>query len=63
MRLFDLEKHLRKNGCLLIREGGNHAIYRNPSINKNVPVPRYREIKNALVKAICKQLEIPSPFN
>ena len=62
MRLSDLQKHLRKHGCVILREGGNHTIYSNRKNKKNVPVPRHREIKNALVKSICKQLEIPSPF-
>lgn len=63
MKLLDLDKYLRKQGCLIVREGGNHTIYQNEALNKNVPVPRHREIKNSLVKKICKQLEVPSPFN
>jgi len=62
MRLLDLEKHLKKHGCSIVREGGNHTIYTNHKNRKNVPVPRHREIKNILVNKICKQLEIPSPF-
>jgi len=62
MRLLDLDKHLKKHNCFVAREGGNHTIYQNSISRKNVPVPRHREIKNLLVKKICKQLEIPSPI-
>jgi len=61
MRLTDLIKHLKKEGCFLVREGGSHTIYNNPNNKKNVPVPRHREIKNMLAKKICQQLEIDPP--
>jgi predicted RNA binding protein YcfA (HicA-like mRNA interferase family) len=35
-----LAKKLRKAGCLKIREGGNHEIWRNPATNKNFTVSR-----------------------
>ncbi len=63
MRLLEFERHLKKYGCLIIREGGNHTIFQNLKNCKISPVPRHREIKNLLVIKICKQLEIPSPFN
>jgi mRNA interferase HicA len=63
MRLLDFQKHLKKYECTIVREGGNHTIYHNSLNRKNVPVHRHREIKNQLVKKICKQLEIPSPFD
>jgi predicted RNA binding protein YcfA (HicA-like mRNA interferase family) len=57
----DLERHLRDHGCLLAREGGNHAIWRNPVNYKVAPVPRHREVKEGTVRAVCRQLEIPKP--
>ncbi|RWZ83859.1 MAG: type II toxin-antitoxin system HicA family toxin [Hydrotalea sp. AMD] len=63
MRLIDFDRHLKTRGCSIIRQGGNHTIYFNPENRKTTAVPRHREIKNVLVKAICKQLEIASPFN
>jgi hypothetical protein len=27
MKLKEFEKHLTKNGCMLLREGGNHSIW------------------------------------
>lgn len=55
MKLNDLERHLRKNGCVKKREGGNHTIWENPSNKKISPVPRHNEIKNILVKKISEQ--------
>lgn len=59
MKRFALIKHLEKNGCYLIREGANHAIYINPINNKQTAVGRHQELDNLLCKKICKQLEVP----
>lgn len=60
MKLIDLEKHLRKHGCLKKREGGNHTIWENVKNRKITSVPRHKEIKEIiLAKQICKQLDIP----
>jgi len=61
MKRIDLERHLRGQGCLLYREGGEHSVWFNPSQRKIASVPRHREIKEGTVRAICKQLEIPQP--
>ncbi len=58
MRLADLERHLRQQGCVFHREGGAHTIWLNPVRRKIASVPRHREIKQGTVRAICKQLEI-----
>jgi predicted RNA binding protein YcfA (HicA-like mRNA interferase family) len=60
MKLSKLRKHLLQNGCVLIREGGNHSIYRNPQTNQTAPVPRHNEIADLLARMICDQLGIPS---
>ena len=54
MKLNDLEKHLRVNGCVKKREGGNHTIWENPSNGKIAPVPRHREIKKGWLKKSVK---------
>ena len=54
-----LIKHLAKHGCVLLREGGNHSIYTNPSNSKQSAVGRHRELSDLLCKKICRQLEIP----
>ena len=61
MKLIDVEKHLRQHECDKVREGGNHTIWKNTKNGKITSVPRHKEIKDLLVKNICKQLDIPSP--
>jgi predicted RNA binding protein YcfA (HicA-like mRNA interferase family) len=62
MKRRDLERHLRQYGCVVVREGGNHTIYSSPHVAGTVPLPRHTEIKNVIVRAICRQLGIPSPI-
>jgi predicted RNA binding protein YcfA (HicA-like mRNA interferase family) len=57
----ELIRHLRAHGCVFFREGGNHSIYINPSVNKVSAVPRHREVFGALAQKICKDLDIPPP--
>ena len=59
MKRHKLIQHLERNGCLLLREGGNHAIYLNPANNKRSAVGRHKELDDLLCTKICKQLEIP----
>jgi len=61
MKLAELERHLRCQGCVLYREGGAHSIWFNPALQKIASVPRHREIKEGTVRAVCKQLEILRP--
>jgi mRNA interferase HicA len=61
MKLADLERHLRQQGCVFYREGGAHTIWLNPERRKLASVPRHREIKEGTVRAICRQLEIAHP--
>ena len=61
MKLADLERHLRREGCAFYREGGGHTIWINPNNRKIASVPRHREIKEFTARAICKQLEIARP--
>ncbi|MCH8829164.1 MAG: type II toxin-antitoxin system HicA family toxin [Planctomycetes bacterium] len=61
MKRRDLVKHLEGYGCYLDREGKKHTIYRNPETGRCAAVPRHREIKNTLAKAISDQLSIPRP--
>lgn len=63
MKLSEFDKYLRKNNCSILREGGNHTIYKNSNNLKFTAVPRHKEIKKVLIIKICKQLGIPSPFN
>jgi len=56
-----LVAHRRRNGCMRLREGGNHTIYLNPANHKSAPVPRHREIATGLAVRICRELEVPDP--
>ena len=60
MRL-DLIRHLERNGCAFLREGGNHTIYVNRLKKKVSSVPRHREVIEFTARKICKDLEIPQP--
>ena len=45
MRLRDLERHLRGQGCVFFREGGAHTVWLNPANRKITSVPRHVKSK------------------
>jgi predicted RNA binding protein YcfA (HicA-like mRNA interferase family) len=57
----DFIRHLSANGCRLLREGANHAVYVNPTLRKVSTVPRHREVKEYLARKVCRDLEIAVP--
>lgn len=59
MKRRDLVRHLRRHGCVLVREGSDHTIYENPANGRRAPVPRHREIPDHTARAICRQLGVP----
>jgi mRNA interferase HicA len=59
MKRREFIKHLEKNGCKMLREGGRHSVYWNPQANKTSTVPRHTEVADQLAKKICKDLGIP----
>ncbi len=61
MKRKDLVRHLEKNGCEFLREGGKHTVYVNRMEKKVSTVPRHREIDENLAKRICKDLGISKP--
>lgn len=61
MKRIDLVRHLESHGCRLLREGGSHSVFLHPGTRKVSTVPRHREVKDFLVRKICKDLEIPTP--
>ena len=61
MKRRDLIRHLERNGCELLREGGRHSWWHNPDQNRLSAVPRHREIKDILAKKICKDPGVPEP--
>jgi mRNA interferase HicA len=54
MKRRQLLRHLRGNGCELLREGGNHSWWHNPAQNRRFAVPCHTEISNVLANKICK---------
>lgn len=61
MKRRELEAHLRRNGCTVLREGGGHTIYVNEASGRVTAVPRHNEIKTPTAREICKALDIPLP--
>jgi len=57
----DLIRHIEKNGCEFLREGGDHTVYVNRKEKKVSTIPRHREIDEYLARRICKDLAIPPP--
>ena len=52
MKRTALLKHLRRNGCILKREGSSHSLWFNPKTGAVEAVPRHTEIKNLSAKKI-----------
>jgi hypothetical protein len=51
--------HLRRQGCVLKREGAAHSLWTNPATGAVEAIPRHTEISNNLVRKICRNLGIP----
>ncbi|MBS0462608.1 MAG: type II toxin-antitoxin system HicA family toxin [Proteobacteria bacterium] len=58
MKRDELVRLLLASGCILLRHGGRHDIYCNPRTGQKQPVPRHRQIEEALAKHIIKFLGI-----
>lgn len=61
MKRRKLIRNLEEKGCIFIREGGNHTIYKNPSNGRMSAIPRHREVKEYLAKKICDDLGTERP--
>jgi predicted RNA binding protein YcfA (HicA-like mRNA interferase family) len=61
VKRIDLIRHLEQHGCRLLREGGSHSVYMSVPSRKVSTVPRHRDVKEFLVRKICRDLEIPIP--
>lgn len=53
-----LLRHLRSQGCELVREGARHSWWGNTLLQTRSSVPRHTEIDDTLAKKICKDLKI-----
>ena len=56
MKRRDLIRKLEEQGCVLVRHGGNHDWYTNPTTKTSQPVPRHNEINEGLAKSIIRKL-------
>jgi mRNA interferase HicA len=56
MKRKDLIKRLTDKGCVLLRHGSRHDLYKNPTTGKKQPIPRHSEIDETLSKHIMKEL-------
>ncbi len=56
MKRIALIKKIEEMGAVLIRHGGKHDWYQNPTTNISQPIPRHREINEYLAKHIIKML-------
>ena len=61
MKRVALIRHPVKQGCELIREGGNHSWWGCLATKRRSAVPRHREVNDLLVTKICKDLGISEP--
>jgi mRNA interferase HicA len=61
MKRKDLIRHLTKQGCELLREGGNHTVFVNRKAKRVSTVPGHKEIYDHLCRKICKDLNIKAP--
>jgi mRNA interferase HicA len=61
MKRRDLIRHLERNGCEFLGEGGNHTIYVNRATQKSATVPRHKELNDYLARKICRDLQVPEP--
>ena len=61
MKRRQLLRHLQEHGCELLREGGRHSIFWNPSTRQTSSVPRHTEVHDFLARKICRDLGIPEP--
>ncbi|MGI9166160.1 MAG: type II toxin-antitoxin system HicA family toxin [Pyrinomonadaceae bacterium] len=58
MKRGELIRLLRSQGCELLREGARHSWWHNRALNKRSAVPRHNEIRDNLVRKICRDLGI-----
>ncbi|MGB9715496.1 MAG: type II toxin-antitoxin system HicA family toxin [Thermodesulfovibrionales bacterium] len=56
MKREDLVRKVTSAGCVLVRHGKRHDLYRNPKTGKKQPIPRHNEIDEHLARHIIKEL-------
>jgi len=56
MKRKELIKMLMDAGCVFLRHGANHDLYKNPKNGKKQPIPRHNEIDEHLARHILNIL-------
>jgi len=51
-----LIKKVTSTGCVLVRRGARHDLYKNPKTGAKQPIPRHEEIDESLARHIIKRL-------
>lgn len=59
MKRVDLIRRIEDEGCVFVRSGGRHDIFRNVITGKAEAVPRHREINERTARAIIRALSAP----
>ena len=57
-----LLQHLANQKCEVLREGANHTLVISTETRRVSTVPRHREIDESLVRKICKDLDVVTPW-
>ncbi|MDP3901260.1 MAG: type II toxin-antitoxin system HicA family toxin [bacterium] len=61
MKRREFVKHLVRERCLFVREGGRHSIFFNPETKRSSTVPRHNDIDALLARKICRDLGVREP--
>ncbi|MBI4669981.1 MAG: type II toxin-antitoxin system HicA family toxin [Elusimicrobia bacterium] len=61
MKRKELLRHIKTQGCRLLREGKRHSVYWNQLKGKTSTVPRHNEVDDFLARKICRDLDILEP--
>ncbi len=56
MKRKDLLNKLNQSGCIFVRHGRDHDLYKNPATGKKQPIPRHNEIDEHLARHIIRFL-------
>lgn len=43
MKRADFKRHLKINGCILLREGSNHSVWVNPKNGNQTTCPKHKD--------------------
>jgi mRNA interferase HicA len=57
MKRLDLIREIERLGCILVRHGGKHDWYQNPTTGGCQAVPRHKEINEYLSRYILRKLK------